>query len=1102
MTRSTIATVDAIAARHGDVQVLPVSYAQQRFWMLDQIDGAGAYTMPIALRLLGALDVDALRRALQLIVDRHEALRTVFGMDGDEPVQVVLPHLDVTLPVADVSALPDDDREALVRARASENANAAFDLGTGPLFRCEILRLASEEHVLFVTFHHVVADGWSIGVFFDELRTAYAALRDGGTPTLRPLPLQYADYAVWQRRVVEGANGQRQLAFWAERLRDVPGLEMQPDRARPPEQTSNGGKREHIISRDVVDGMRQLARREQATPYMAFLAAFVVLLHRYTGQADIVVGSITSGRLRAEVEPLIGLFVNTLAIRTDVGGDPTFDDVLRRVRERAMEAYANQDVPFEQVVEAVQPARDRSRSPIFQVAFQLLEGLAGELELPGVLVSRVPAAKDTTKFELTLMLHPSTDGAVRAVIEYNSDLFDSASVDRMLEHYAVLVAGIVADPACAVSRLPIMSQAERTSLLVERNATAVSVTDLRLHELVFDQCDRTPDAIAVEADDESADGTALTFGQLARHARSLADGLHSLGVSRGDAVGIALDRSCELMVALVGTLAAGAHYVPLDLDLPQERLAAMLGESRPTVILVRARDAARVREIAPDATVVPVDLAPIALADTSSTNRGSERADADDLAYTIYTSGSTGRPKGVMIPHRAVVNYLCWMRETYRVGPDDAILQKAPVGFDASVWELFLPLVSGARLVLARAGGHRDAAYLADVVRRRRVTLLQLVPSQLAMMLESGTLPSCTTLRRIVCGGEALPASLLDALTHALPHVAVTNLYGPTETTVYSTHWDLERATFDGRVRIGRPIWNTVVYVVDAALQPVPTGVPGELLIGGNGVARGYASRPDLTRERFVPLAVAGGATVYRTGDRVRWGADGMLEYLGRIDTQVKLRGHRIELGEIESTLSRDRAVGGAVAVVREDVPGEQRLVAYVTPAAGSRPDPAALRELLRSHLPDYMIPSAIMVLDALPVSPNGKLDRRALPAPAAPSSQERGVTLPRTPLEEQIAAIWRDVLGRQIVGVDDDFFALGGHSLLAMRAVARMSAAIGVSLTIGALFRARTVAALASLVTEQLAPPDDLGALLAQLETMSDADAARLLGTSGEFVA
>lgn len=1104
MTRPSVASLEAIMGRHGDVQVLPVSFAQRRFWLLDQIDGAGAYTIPLALRLAGALDTVALQRAFQLIVDRHEALRTLFAMDGDEPVQVVLPRLQVDLSIEDVASLPAAARDALVRERATTNANAAFDLSVGPLLRVSLLRIAPDDHVLLLALHHVVADGWSLGVLFEELRSAYTAFVNGGEADLAPLPLQYADYSVWQRRAMDGRAAQQQLAYWTERLRDVPVLELETDRARPAEQTANGGKRESLIPRAIAEGMRALARREQATPYMAFLAAFVALLHRYTEQTDIVVGSITSGRLRPEVQPLIGLFVNTLAIRADVASDPSFAALLRHVRDRASEAYANQDVPFERVVDAVQPTRDRSRSPIFQAAFQLLEGVAGELMLPGLAVTRVAGVKDTTKFELTLMLHPSPDGGLRSVIEFNSDLFDPTTVDGMLEHFKVMLEGIVADPECAVSRLPVMSTRERTRVLVERNATTVSVPDALLHELIFEQCERTPDAVAVESDRENGDVATLTFGELGARAHALAAQLREMGVRRGDAVGVALERSCELMIALVGTLAAGAHYVPLDLDLPRERLRMMVEESKARVILAAARDLADVRELSATAVVFPVGVAAGATDDVPAdfVHRADGHGTPADLAYTIYTSGSTGRPKGVMIPHRAVVNYLCWMRSAYPVGLDDAILQKAPVSFDASIWELFLPLVTGARLVLARPGGHRDAAYLADVVARRRVTLLQLVPSQLAMMLEDGALRACTELRRIVCGGEALPITLLEALMREMPHVAVANLYGPTEATVYSTYWDLDRAHFDGTVPIGCPIWNTQVYVVDAAMQPVPPGVPGELLIGGRGVACGYAGRPDLTRERFVRLPVAGDALVYRTGDRVRWRRDGMLEYLGRADTQVKLRGHRIELAEIEWTLSQHAAVRAAAAIVREDKPGDPRLIAYVTPSGLQLPDVAELRDAARARLPEYMVPSDIVVLDTLPVSANGKLDRRALPAPDATASPSGAPVLPRTPLEEQIAAVWRDVLGRDVVGVHDDFFALGGHSLLAMRAVARMSVVVPVPVTIGVLFRARTVAALAAFVTEQLAPPDELGQLLAQLETMSDLEAARLLRPSSEMIA
>ena len=1109
-------TVAAVAAAHGgSVQVLPTSFAQQRFWLLDQLDeAAAAYTMPIALRLRGALDADALERALQFIVERHESLRTVFALENDEPVQVVLPALMVTLGRDDLRALAPRERDAEVGRRADANANAPFDLAAGPLVRASLVRVADDEHVLLLSLHHIVFDGWSTGVLFEEIERVYGAFVAGRAPSLEPLPLQYPDFAVWQRQAMQGGAAARQLAYWTDRLRDLPTLELTTDRPRPPVQTANGGKRQTIIAANIAEAIRALARRESATPYMAFLAAFTVLLHRYTRQTDLVVGSITSGRRRPEVEPLIGLFVNTVAIRVDVDGDPSFVELLRRVRERATEAYGNQDVPFEQVVDVVQPVRDRSRTPIFQAAFQLLEGLTRDLRLTGISAERVGGTKDTTKFELTLMLHAAPDGSLRAVVEYNSDLFDAATIDRMLGHYAVLLGAIGRTPTVPVSQLPLLTADEWARVVTEWNATDAPTPDRSLHELIFEQAARTPDAVAVESDGADGRVARLTYAELAARATSLARHLRSLGVGQGVGVGVCMDRSCELVVALVGVLATGGYYVPLDPAYPADRVASMLEQSGVPVLLTQDALRARLPLAATLVRLIALDAEWDRVTDSGDASVDIPvRVGAEDLAYVIFTSGSTGRPKGVMIPHRAVVNYVHWMRSAYPVDGRDGILQKAPASFDACIWEFFLPLVTGARLVLARPGEHQDPSYLTDVVSRLGVTVMQLVPSQLQMVLETPAFATCSGLRHIFSGGEALPGELLGRLAHAMPHVRVTNLYGPTETTVYSTHWTLDRARFDGSAPIGWPIFNTQVYILDAkmrpgqAAQPMPIGVPGELCIGGRGTARGYLGRPELTAEKFVSDPFRTGSTIYRTGDLARWRADGTLEYLGRADHQVKLRGFRIELGEIESVLAQHQQVQGVVAIVREDTPGDKRLVAYVVAPADSRPEPEKLRALVQSRLPEFMVPSAIVFLDALPLNANGKLDRKALPAPQGSADAGTPYVAPRTPLEAQIAEIWAAVLGRERVGVEDDFFALGGHSLLAMRVIGRLSEAFPVRLTIGALFQARTVAGLAALALQKLAEQEaastddtELAAMLAEIEGMTDGEAARrLVGDAAE---
>ena len=1092
---STSPQIAALAATHGDVQVLPTTFAQLRFWLLDQIgDEGGAFTIPMALRLTGPLDVAVLDAALNVIVGRHESLRTVFALEGEEPVQVVIPSLRIPVVAEDVRAVPLEAREDTIRARADANANFRFDLAKGPLFRASLLRVADDEYVLYMAMHHIVGDGWSVGVLYSELERAYAALVSGSEPALDALPLQYPDFAVWQRRAMQGGAAARQLAYWTDRLRSLPTLELSTDRPRPAFQTMNGGKRERVIGASAVEAMRLLARNEGATPYMAFLSAFVVLLHRYTSQTDLIVGSIASGRSRAEVEPLIGLFVNTLAIRADVEGDPTFVELLRRVREAATAAYANQDVPFEQVIDAVQPTRDRSRSPIFQVAFQLLEGLGRDLRLPGIVMQRVRGSKDTTKFDLTLMLHAAPEGALRAVIEYNSDLFDVETVDRMLAHYEVLLTGIVSDPRRVVSAIPILAVGERDALLVTSRGSRLSQAPSCVHAMVEAQVDATPSAIAVA----DASNT-LTYAELESRANKLAAHLRALGVARGDAVAICLHRDVALLVALFATLKTGAHYVPLDPDYPSDRLAFILADAGAKIVIAASDTRDRLPDSAARALVLDVERDDIAGRPDVRVNAG---VSTEDLAYVLHTSGSTGKPKGVMIPHRAVSNLLRSMADRPGLKASDAIVAVTTLSFDIAGLELWLPLIVGARVVVASRATAVDGIALARLVNDTASAvgdghaLLQATPATWRLLLDAGWMGTAGL--RMLCGGEAWPPDLAAALLTR--GESLWNVYGPTETTIWSSVFSIEGA---GPIMLGSPIANTSLYVLDACGALVPPGVPGELYIGGDGVARGYLNRPDLTAERFArdPFVAEPDARMYRTGDLVRRRGTSALEYLGRLDQQVKLRGFRIELGEIEAALVGLPGVARAVVVVRAHN-NDTHLVAYIVASDVSKPpDIEAFQEGLRRSLPDYMVPALFVCVDAFPLTPNGKIDRRALPEPSgADAPQRKPPVAPRTPLEEQIATVWAAVLGVDRVGVEDDFFALGGHSLLAMRVVARLADMLPARLTIGALFDARTVAGLATLVlrkmaeAERAAPDDDLAAMLAELEGLSDEDAAQML--------
>ncbi|MBV9108432.1 MAG: amino acid adenylation domain-containing protein, partial [Gemmatimonadetes bacterium] len=1038
---------------------LPLSFAQERLWFIDRLEpGSTTYNLPAALRLTGALDEQALGRALGEVVRRHEALRTTFGEADGSPVQVIAPFDGFVVPVEDLSALSEADREAAVRRRATEEAARPFDLAAGPLFRAALLRLGSEEHVLLFSMHHIVSDGWSMGVLFRELSALYASYREGGESPLAELPVQYADYAVWQREQLEGEVLDRQLSYWKERLAGAPELlELPTDRSRLPVQTYRGATVPVDLSLELLERLQRLGRSEGATLYMTLLGAFQVLLSKYAGSGDVVVGSPIAGRTRRETEELIGFFVNTLVLRTDLSGDPSFREVLGRVREATLGAYEHQEVPFEKLVAELQPERSLSHSPLFQVLFALQDAAGGGGALPGLEVSGVGAAMEIARFDLSLTLSTTAQG-LRGALNYSTDLFERGTVDRMLGHLARVLEQVAEDADVRLSQLELVDAAERALVVEAWNRTAAEVpADRCIHDLFEAQVERTPDAVAVRFEDEL-----LTYRELNARANRLAHHLRGHGVGPEVRVGVLMERSLEMVVSLLAVLKAGGAYVPLDPGLPAERLAYMLDDSAVPLLLVQAalRGAVPARE---GVEVLAVDALAERLAAGSAENPESGGT-PDTLAYVIYTSGSTGRPKGVMNQHRGVVNRLVWMQAQFGIGADDVVLQKTPFGFDVSVWEFFWPLQQGARLVMARPDGHRDPAYLRDVIEREGVTTLHFVPSMLQPFMEAVEAGRCASLRHVVCSGEALPPALVERFhdRFAAP-VVLTNLYGPTEAAVDVSYWVCAREDVAGVVPIGRPVWNTALYVLDSAGKPVPVGTPGELYIGGVQVARGYQGRAAMTAERFVPdpFSAEGGARLYRTGDRARWRADGAIEYLGRLDFQVKVRGFRIELGEIEAVLRRHEGVTDCVVVARADA-GEPRLVAYVVGGAPAE----ALRAHVRRSLPEYMVPAAFVFLDALPLTPNGKLDRKALPAPDFAPAVERYVA-PRTPVEEVLAGIWAEVLRLERVGVEESFFELGGHSLLATRVVSRVRGVFAVELPLRALFEGPTVAELAGRVEE-----------------------------------
>ncbi len=1052
--------VDALRSRGGAAAppiepapregALPLSFAQQRLWVVDRIEpGSAAYNMPFALRLRGELDAAALRASIGELARRHETLRTVFGERGGVPVQVILPAAPAALRTVDLRGLRDAVEEA--RRLADEEALRPFDLARGPLLRSTLLRLDEDDHVLLLTLHHVVSDGWSMRVLVREVSALYAAFSRGEPSPLPELPVQYADFAVWQRAWLSGETLDAQVGFWKEKLAGAPPLlEVPTDGPRRVGESARAGLHAFTLPPAVAGGLRALARREGATLFMTVLAGWQALLGRWAAQDDVVVGTPVAGRTRRELEGLIGFFVNMLVLRADLGGDPTWRELLGRVRETALGAYSHQDLPFERLVEELAVERSLTHTPLFQAAFALSHGDRGVgAPLGAVEMEPFRGGEGVARFDLDLAV--SDDGAaLHGTLTYRAALFEAATIARMAGHLEVLLEAMAAGPARRLSELSLLRGAERARVLEGWNATAAGFPRERcVHELFTGQAARTPDAVAVVAG-----GAVLTYAELERRSALLARRLAGLGVGPESRVGLCVERGPEMVVALLAVLRAGGAYLPLDPTHPPDRLAYMLADSGASVLLTQESLAGLFQGFGGE--IVALDTAEV-----QGAVAGCPLSPVPcplSAAYVIYTSGSTGTPKGVAVPHRAVVNFLESMRAAPGLAAGDTLLAVTTLAFDISALELLLPLAVGARVAVADRATASDGARLRDAVAASGATVMQATPATWRMLLEAGWEGSSGL--KVLCGGEALPRELADRL---LPRCGeLWNLYGPTETTIWSAAVRVEPG--EGAVPIGRPIANTRVYLLDGGLEPVPAGLPGELYVGGEGVARGYPGRPGLTAERFVPDAFGSGpgARLYRTGDRARWRPDGTLEYLGRTDHQVKLRGFRIELGEVEAALRAQAGVRDAVAVVRERAPGDQLLVGYVVAEGGAAPTPAELRSGLRARLPEHMVPGAFVVLDRLPLTASGKVDRRALPAPERAGGGREGGA-PSTPTERAVAAIWEEILGVSDVGVGDNVFDLGGHSLLLVQVHSRLQALFGGGVELIELFEHRTLGALAA---------------------------------------
>jgi len=1078
---------------------LPLSFAQQRLWFFDQLEpGSSAYNISTGFRLTGPLDVAALERSLNEIVRRHEALRTSFAVVDGQPVQVIAPAERFKLALVDLQKLPEAERETEARRLASEEAQGPFDLARGPLVRAGLLRLGEREHVLLLTMHHILSDGWSMGVLFRELSVLYEAFSNGDPSPLPELPVQYADFAVWQRQWLQGEVLEEQLSYWRERLGGAPPvLHLPTDRPRPAVQTYRGARKTLRLPNKLTDALKVLSRREEVTLFMTLLSAFKTLLCRYTGQEDIVVGSPIAGRTRPETEGLIGFFVNTLVLRSDLSGNPTFRQLLGRVREVALGAYTHQDLPFEKLVEELQPERNLSHTPLFQVMFALQNVPRKPLELPGLTLSPMQLGIDTAKFDLTLAM-VEQDRELSCLFEYNTDLFDAATITRMGGHFKTLLEGIVANPGRRLSELPILTDAERRQLLVEWNDTKRDYPkDQRIHELFEAQVERSPEAVAVVFEDKQ-----LTYRELNCRANQLARYLKRLGVGPEVLVGICVERSLEMVVGLLGILKAGGAYLPLDPEYPKERLAFMLKDAQVPVLLTQQQQLGRLPQH--EAQVVCLDADGEAIGQESRQNPVSH-VTADNLAYVIYTSGSTGTPKGVPISHRSLALHCADIKRHYELSPCDRVLLFSPLNFDVSLEQILPTLMVGATLIL------RDTELWSPEEFPRKIsdfqiTVVNLPTAYWQQLAQAWSLIESslnTRLRLITVGGEAMLSGPLKRWQRTpLNRVPLLNAYGPTETTITATTF-VVRPGMSGSdvpevIPIGRPVGDRKVYISDSHGNPVPIGVPGELHIGGSCLARGYFNRPDLTAVSFIPNPFSSepGARLYKTGDLARYLPDGNIEFLGRLDHQVKLRGFRIELGEIEAVLSQHPDAQESVVTARDDGAGDKLLVAYIVPSRESRPTINMLRNFLKQKLPDYMVPSAFVFLDALPLTPSGKVDRRALPAPDQSRPElESPFVAPRTPVEEALAGIWAEVLKLKQVGVRDNFFDLGGHSLLATQVMSRVRAVLKVELPLRALFEKPTIAELSSVIMAVKEEEHErFDHLVSELEALSDEEAKRLL--------
>ena len=1070
---------------------IPLSFAQQRLWFLDQLTpGMATYNILVPVHLTSSpereLNVAALEKSLGEIIRRHDALRTTFRSVEGRPVQVVSPARGFTLPVVSLEELHDVEREREGRRVTAEEARRPFDLAKGPLFRAVLLRLDRDQHALILAMHHIISDGWSMSVLVNELRTLYEAFSAGAPSPLEELPVQYPDYVHWQQDLMKKGEFDKQLSYWIKQLAGAPqSLDLPTDRPRPPVGAFNGSRQVIALPVELSEAIRKLSRREGVTTFMTLLAAFNMLLSRYSGQHDITVGTPIANRNQKEIERLIGFFANTLVLRTDLSGNPTFRDLLRRVREVALAAYANQDLPFERLVEELNPERDMSRQPLFQVMFVFQNTPSVSLDLPNLTIRPYGAEIRTAKFDLTFTME-EIGQAITGSLEYNTDLFDAVTVARMLKHFQRLVEEAVADPDRPIEDLPMLTAEEEDRLIREWNATARTYPSIQSARALFESQARVaPEAIAA-----ICDGERISYGELDRRANRLAHYLIKRGIGPDARVGICVSSSVEMLVAVLGTLKAGGAYVPLDPAYPAERLAFMLEDSRALLALTQKRLAAGLAQFGVETISLDESWETVAAEPDYAPE---DLTSGDNLAYIIYTSGSTGRPKGVAMTHAALVNLIQWQRFDLGLDRSGKTLQLSSLSFDASFNEMFSAWYSGGTVVLIPERLRRDPEGL--LRRMADVGIERIFPPYVALKqiaeMSKGSIPA--GLRDALSTAEQLQINdSIRRLFRELKGCRLHNQYGPSETHVVTTYTlEGEPDQWKALPPIGRPIANTRIFLLDSRMRPVPLGAPGELYIGGISLARGYWDRPDLTAERFTPDPFShGGERLYRTGDLARYLPNGEIEYLGRADQQVKIRGYRIELGEIEAALSRHPMARAAVVALREDQPGDKRLVAYIVPEEGSSQTADQMYEFLKASLPEYMLPSAFVEIETLPLTPSGKIDRRSLPAPDSTRPKLRTeFILPGSAAEQVVADIWGRILNVERVGVKDNFFELGGHSLLATQVIARMRDIFQVEIPVRSIFEAPTVEGLVAVVADAWGGPaiaNEIAATALEIERLS----------------